>query len=207
MVRNAFPLTIALPALTNLASGLSGNHPQISVSPGMSMNTVSGRSASAGHPFALPSQRPANSAQRVGWSRWRSVCVFGRARVATETRLRSLSNRKRSKSILLGGHWLQMVRVHTIPDAAKVIQFQPVGDGAANQFVDNPMRTRCATPKRDLSVTLSKSAIPEPTRLGLVDAGEQVAKIVRHLGLILRGDMRPDVSASRPHFIVPDSGT
>ena len=114
-----------------------------------------------------------------------------------------------AQGVLLICDRLQMFWTYARTVATQMVQLETMWNRADKKLIACAMSKHCTrTPAaRDLAVSTCGSALPNPASVSEFDLGDQSLKerctLLRHLGLILRGDMRQAVSPALPLSIVP----
>ncbi len=118
-----------------------------------------------------------------------------------------------SKSVQARTHGLQMVGVYAVPDAAKMVELHSVRDWPDQQLVHDAV-SPTRPPGADAYVAVAvgtDSPRPQPARVSELNFGDHPLKdgssdmLSRHREFTPQGVIGPDVSASRPFSILPDS--
>ena len=112
-----------------------------------------------------------------------------------------------SQQIRSSRHCFQMIRIHTLPYTAEMINFKALRDRIYQQFITKSMGVDVACPSAatpQKPITVDCYSLPKPTmaldvtkNLRPKAFGDSIGK---HLNS-LSGVMRPDVSASRSPYL------
>ena len=130
--------------------------------------------------------------------------------------MRFLARRSTSAiGVRLGGYRLQMIRVNTMADPAKMVNLKSVRNRSDAELIRPAVSLNhfWSTAYEETSIAIGiGGAQPEPASIREFDLGKESlvgrAKDMRctmweHLGFILRGVMGPGVSAPRLLLIIP----